>query len=52
VIDAHFPPPGTGTQGVDGGYMANAWVRARHPDYDQLRGILDGIGENVKVLAR
>ena len=52
VIDAHFPPPGTPTQPVEGGYMANAWVRLRHPDYDQLRGILDRVGQTVKVHAR
>jgi hypothetical protein len=31
--------------------MANAWMRVRHPDYDQLRRILDDIGETVKVHA-
>ena len=34
VIDAHLPPPGTPTQPVEAGYMANAYVRMRHPDYD------------------
>jgi formate-dependent phosphoribosylglycinamide formyltransferase (GAR transformylase) len=52
IIDSYFPPPGTATQSVAGGYMANAWVRARHPDYDELRKILDAIGESVKVRAR
>jgi formate-dependent phosphoribosylglycinamide formyltransferase (GAR transformylase) len=51
VIDAHFPPPGTPTQGVEAGYMANAWVRLRHPDYDVLRGMLDDIGELIQVHA-
>src|SRR4029077_14976851 len=27
VIDAHLPSPGTPTQGVEAGYMANAYVR-------------------------
>ena len=31
--------------------MANAWVRVRHPDYDELRRILDAIGQTVKVRA-
>ena len=44
VIDAHLPPPGTPTQGVEAGYMANAYVRMRHPDYDTLRGMLDDGG--------
>ncbi len=51
VIDCHFPDPGTPTQGVEAGYMANAWVRMRHPDYDALRGILDDVGRTVKVRA-
>jgi carbamoylphosphate synthase large subunit len=52
VIDCHFPPVGSPTQPVSAGYMANAWVRIRHPDYDQLRRILDAVGETVKVRAR
>jgi hypothetical protein len=52
ILDMHMPPPGSGTQGVEGGYMANAWMRLRHPDYDELRGIMDSIGETVKVHAR
>ena len=32
-----FPDPGTPTQPPDAGYMANAYVRMRHPDYDALR---------------
>ncbi|MCZ6574571.1 MAG: ATP-grasp domain-containing protein [Planctomycetota bacterium] len=49
VIDAHLPPPGSRTAPVSGGYMANAWVRMRHPDYDELRRMLDQVGETVKV---
>jgi formate-dependent phosphoribosylglycinamide formyltransferase (GAR transformylase) len=52
VIDEHLPRPGTPTQGVDAGYMANAWMRLTHPDYDTLRGMLDTIGRTVKVRAR
>jgi hypothetical protein len=52
ILDSHFPPPGTPTQGVDAGYMANAWVRMRHPDFDEARRILSAIGETVKVRAR
>jgi hypothetical protein len=52
IIDHHLPPSGTRTQGVEAGYMANAWVRLRHPDYDELRRMLDRIGETVKVRAR
>jgi hypothetical protein len=52
IIDSHFPGPGSKTQGVEGGYKANAWVRMRHPDYDTLRKMLDKVGETVKVHAR
>lgn len=51
IIDAHLPPAGTSTQPVEAGYMANAWVRMRHPDYDALRGMLDDVGRTVKVHA-
>ncbi|MGF1508574.1 MAG: acetyl-CoA carboxylase biotin carboxylase subunit family protein [Myxococcota bacterium] len=52
VLDAHLPPPGTPTQPVEAGYMANAWVRMMHPDYDALRGMFDVVGQTVKVRAR
>lgn len=51
VIDAHLPGAGTPTQGVEAGYMANAYIRLKHPDYDTLRGILDDIGRAVQVHA-
>ena len=52
LIDAHLPPAGTPTQGVEAGYMANAWMRFKHEDYDTLRRIMDTVGETVKVRAR
>ncbi len=52
IIDMHVPPPGTPTQPVEAGYMANAWLRLRHPDYDRLREMLDIVGDTVKVHAR
>lgn len=51
-IDEHLPPVGSPTGTVEGGYMSNAWMRLRHPDYDRLREILDDIGRTVKVRAR
>ena len=51
IIDAHLPPTGTPTQPVEAGYMANAWVRMRHPDYDKLRAMLDDVGETMQVRA-
>ena len=46
-----FPPPGTLTQPIEAGYMANAWMRVRHPDYDELRHILNTIGQTIRVRA-
>lgn len=51
IIDSNLPPPGTPTQPVSAGYMANAWLRMRHPDYDELKGMLDAVGETVQVRA-
>lgn len=51
VIDMHLPAPGSRTQPVEAGYMANAWIRMRHPDYDRLREIFQWVGENVRVHA-
>jgi carbamoylphosphate synthase large subunit len=52
VIDAHLPGPGTLTQPVEAGYMANAYVRMRHPDYDTLHGMLDAVGRTLHVHAQ
>ena len=51
IIDYHFPPIGSRTQPVEAGYMANAWVRLKYPDYDQLRRLLEMVGERVRVRA-
>ncbi|MEM6456138.1 MAG: ATPase [Acidobacteriota bacterium] len=51
IIDTHLPPAGARTQPVEAGYMANAYVRMRHPDYDHLRWMLDRVGETVQVRA-
>jgi hypothetical protein len=51
MIDCHFPPPGHGTQPVEAGYMANAWVRLKHENYDTLCAMLDKVGETVQVRA-
>jgi hypothetical protein len=51
IIDAHLPDIGTPTQPVEAGYMANAWVRLRHPDYDTARSMLDDVGRTVHVHA-
>lgn len=49
IVGQFFPEPGTPTQGIEAGYMANAWLRVRHEDFDALRGILNDIGERVAL---
>jgi hypothetical protein len=51
MFATHFPSEGTPTQPIEAGYKANAWVRLRHPDYDELRGMLDDVGRLVRVHA-
>jgi carbamoylphosphate synthase large subunit len=51
IVAARLPDPGTPTQPVEAGYMANAWLRVRHTDYEQLRAIMNDIGETLKVHA-
>jgi hypothetical protein len=52
IISIHLPPAGTPTQPIEAGFKANAWVRLRHPDYDELRRMLDTVGRLVRVHAR
>ena len=52
IIDRHLPPEGTPTQPVSAGFMANAWVRMKHESFDDLRRMLDLVGQKVKVIAR
>jgi formate-dependent phosphoribosylglycinamide formyltransferase (GAR transformylase) len=52
IIDWHLPHEGTPTQPVEAGYMANAWIRMKHESYDDLRRILDVVGQTVRVRAR
>ncbi len=51
LIDWHLPPEGTPTQPIEAGYMANAWVRLKHENYDHLRHMLDLVGRTVQVRA-
>lgn len=52
LIDFHTPAPGTPTQGVEAGYMANAWIRMKHENYDELRNVLNHVGQSVQVRAQ
>jgi hypothetical protein len=51
IVAHRFPEPGTPTQPIEAGYMANAWMRVRHEDYDELRRILDTVGQTIRVRA-
>ena len=51
ILDSHLPGSGTPTQPVEAGYMANAWIRMAHPNYDTLHNMLNLIGETVRVRA-
>lgn len=52
IFKRFLPPPGRATQPVEAGYLANAYVAVRHPDYDVVRKVLTDIGQTVKVIAR
>lgn len=47
-----LPPPGAPTKGLDKGWLCNTWFRLKHEDYDQLRALMDFVGETVKTDAR
>jgi carbamoylphosphate synthase large subunit len=51
ILDTHLPGDGTATQPVEAGYMANAWIRMAHPDYDTVHHMLNVVGETVHVRA-
>lgn len=51
IISCHFPDPGTPTQPIANGYMANAWIQMKYPDYDELRSILMEIANTITVHA-
>lgn len=51
ILRMHLPPVGAGTQGIETGFMGNAWVWARHPDYDACKYMMEDIGRTIKVWA-
>ena len=51
VFDSHFPPIGSGTQPIEKGYKANAWIHIKHPDYDILLEMCREISMKIKVIA-
>jgi len=51
IFKSHLPPPGTPTQPIEAGYMANAWLQMRYPDYDGMREIFEIVARTIKVHA-
>lgn len=51
IIKAYLPPAGSTTQPIEAGYRANAWMFLRHHDYDQLRRMMDDVGNTLKMWA-
>ena len=47
IFATHLPPAGSSTQPIEAGYKANAWVRMRHPDYDELRQMLKELNQST-----
>ena len=46
------PRPGRRTVPLAKGYLANAWFRLRHPDYDELLRLMDFLGRTLRLHAR
>ena len=51
IVNAYFPPLYSYTQPIEAGYMANAWMHLRYPDYDDLHAICMEIANTIKVIA-
>ena len=51
ILRMHLPPVGSPTQPIETGYMGNAWVWGRHPDYDLCKHMLEDVGRTIKVWA-
>jgi hypothetical protein len=51
ILDTYLPGNGTATQPVEAGYMANAWIRMVHPEFDTVHHMLNVVGETVHVRA-
>ena len=51
IWQSEVPPPGRKTVPIEKGYLANAWFRVKHPDYDELLRMMNAIGATLKVRA-
>lgn len=51
IEKSHLPPRGARTQSHEAGYLANAWMIVKHPDYDACKGIMEEIGRTIRMIA-
>jgi carbamoylphosphate synthase large subunit len=51
ITTSSVPTPGTLTRPMRLGYLENVWFRLRHPDFDELRQMMDFIGATLRVHA-
>jgi hypothetical protein len=49
VFAKEVPAIGRETVAIEKGYLANAWFRLRHTDYDELCELMNWIGRTLKV---
>lgn len=52
VFAKEVPAIGRETVAIEKGYLANAWFRLRHADYDALCELMNWIGRTLKVRVR
>jgi len=52
LFASSVPRPGSWTVPIEKGYLANAWFRVRHSDYDRLLDLMTEIGRTLEVRAR
>lgn len=49
IIKAHLPAVGSRTQPIEAGYLANAWIMARHYDFDACKAMMEEIGQTLRM---
>jgi hypothetical protein len=49
VFAKEIPAAGRATVPIEKGYLANAWFRLRHPDYDALCELMNWIGSQLRI---
>jgi biotin carboxylase len=52
IYEYELPKVGTPTKGLDRGWLVNTWFRLKHENYDQVRQMMQFLGETVRVEAR